>query len=100
MFVKRVVAVGGDFLEIKNLKIYINHVETMKIGSVNYPVDAGSLKKEYSCLVPVGSVFVLGDNIDHSYDSRDFGTIKIRDLKGKVLFVYFSRNLKRVGQKI
>lgn len=98
MFVKRVVALGGELFEIKNSKIYINHVETMKFGDLKYSEKATSLKNDYSCSIPNGSLFVLGDNIDHSYDSRDFGPIKIKDIRGKVQVIYFSKDLKRIGK--
>lgn len=99
MFVKRVIALSGELFEIKNSKIYINNVETMKIGDLKFSDDAISLKTDCSIRIPKGSVFVLGDNIDNSYDSRAFGPIKIKDIKGKIRAIYFSTDLKKVGKR-
>lgn len=91
-FVKRVIALPGEEVKIKNKKIYINNVEIedkwgifSDSNYIGYPRDDfGPVK------VPPDSVFVLGDNRDESNDSRYWGFVPIENIKGKPLIIYFS----------
>jgi signal peptidase I len=82
-FIKRVVAVGGDTIEIRNNRVYLNGTE----------LDEPYVKYEHHMrdygpyTVPADSVFVLGDNRDATWDSRDFGPVKVEKIFGKMLFV-------------
>lgn len=58
-------------------------------------------------VVPDGSLFLLGDNRDFSYDSRMFGFIDLRTIKGKAKWIYWSwdkKNLRvrwdRIGKTV
>lgn len=57
-----------EHLEIKNHKVYING---------KYLEDEGSTMGEEDCVIPDDSIYVMGDNRDHSLDSRKLGTMKI-----------------------
>ncbi|MHB8501534.1 MAG: signal peptidase I [Candidatus Acidiferrales bacterium] len=50
--------------------------------------------------VPKGSLFVTGDNLDNSYDSRFFGLVTMDEVKGKPKFIYWSHNRSRIGCKL
>lgn len=80
-FVKRVVAVGGDTVEIKDSVLYLNG------EAVDEPFTDQSTYQDYPLtVVPDGAYFVLGDNRDNSRDSRfaDVGFIEDDDIVGKV----------------
>lgn len=85
LFIKRVIAVEGDLFEILDGKIYVNGEEIEEeytngeeYEDRNYPVTAG--------VVPVDMVFVLGDNRNDSNDSRCFGFVPIKSIKGKAAY--------------
>ncbi len=98
-FIKRVIALPGEKVEIKDTKIYINdepykdpygHYDNQK-GTYVFRGRFGPQK------VPEGYVFVLGDNRDHSYDSRYWGFVPVDYIKGKAFIVYWSwPNINRI----
>jgi len=96
LFVKRVIGLPGDLVEIRKKMIYVNgqpleedsyvqHIDQNTIeGSVN-PRDNLS-----PITVPAGSYFALGDNRDSSLDSRYWGVVKREKVLGQVTIIYWS----------
>ena len=93
-YIKRVIALPGEHLEIKDEKVYINGEELnepyLKEGVTTKIND----KNPYcNLIVPENCVFVMGDNRDHSTDSRAFGCIPLEKIEGKVWIRFWPLNL-------
>jgi signal peptidase I len=115
-FVKRIIGLSGDKIEIKGMDIFVNGKkipsrEGPNLGnkldeksikgtitlyeegdSGTYAViyRKGSERKDLSITVPEGCCFVIGDNRDNSLDSRHWGPIPLDDVVARVKAVYFS----------
>ena len=97
-YVKRVAGCGGDVVEVENGSVYIN-------GELLVDEHAqGSTEKEtgaviYPYKVIEGNVFVLGDNREESMDSRAFGEVNLRQIKGKIIFAMGSDGFRRIDDQ-
>ena len=93
-FIKRVKAVPGDTIEIRDRVVYLNGQPLDDPHAFYEPgarVIPGSLRDNFGPFtVPEGQVFVMGDNRDHSHDSRFWGTVPIDDILGKAFVLYWS----------
>ncbi|MBE6806391.1 MAG: signal peptidase I [Ruminococcaceae bacterium] len=85
--IKRVIAVGGNTVEIKDAEVYVND---RKLEEHYAQFDKANANGRYyeKIIVPRGYLFVLGDNRDHSQDSRDdeIGLISVNDVVGRVVY--------------
>lgn len=111
-FIKRVVGIGGDIVEIRDKELYVNNELIKKDYAVHK--DTRIIPREFfsrdyygPVMVPLNSYFVLGNNRDNSMDSRFYGFIKKDKVKGIAKIIYFSwdknRNSvrwERIGQRI
>lgn len=84
-YIKRIIGVEGDHIEIKDDKVYLNG-SLLQEGYLNKNVSTnmGTYGVYSDIVVPKGYVFVLGDNREHSVDSRCFGCVPISKIEGKV----------------
>lgn len=83
-YIKRIVGMPNEVVEIKDGKVYING----NILNENYIPSDVNTKPEMKVNVPEGYVFVLGDNRDHSSDSRELGVIAFDDIVGKASYKF------------
>ena len=96
--VKRVIAVPGDTVEIRNKQLYVNGEklpDPHAYFSDSTIMPSGRRDNMPPTQVPEGKFFVMGDNRDRSYDSRFWGFANISDIKGKATFVYWSRDVSQ-----
>jgi signal peptidase I len=92
-FIKRVVALPGERIEVRNHRAYING-EALKEPYVKLDERATMHPSRYSHwgpdVVPEGKLFVMGDNRDNSADSRDWGFLDSAQVKGRAFIIYWS----------
>ena len=91
-FIKRVIGLPREHIEIKNNKVYINgneYVEEYLDSSVvTTPCDGAFT----DFIVPEGYIFAMGDNRPQSTDCRSFGCIPIDKIEGKVAIRFWPLN--------
>ena len=99
--VKRVIATEGQTVDIDFVSgaVYVDG-ELLEEDYINEPtyVEEGT---EFPLTVPEGSIFVMGDNRNHSSDSRssDLGTVDTRYVIGKAVFLLFPGADEATGQR-
>ena len=101
-FIKRLIGLPGDTIEVRNKKILLNglpldDVHGVHSDSVIIPASVQPRDNFGPVKVPAGSLFVMGDNRDESYDSRFWGFVSMQDVLGKALVIYWSWNQEEYG---
>ncbi len=83
-FIKRVVGVAGDVIEVRDGYLYRND------RRINEPFVKEYIFGTYGpVLVPEGKVCVMGDNRNNSHDSRSWGLLEIEQVKGRAEFKFW-----------
>ena len=110
-FIKRVIGLPGDRIEVKNKVLFVNGEKVADVHANYEPLNphaARSPRDNYGpYVVPPHSVFVMGDNRDHSHDSRFWGPVDMDEILGKAFILYWSWNSEefsprwsRIGMRI
>jgi signal peptidase I len=70
-----------------------------KPSGINVP---HSISEVASVKVPSGKLFVMGDNRDNSFDSRDpeFGLVDVKDIVGMPIFILWAKDKSRIGKSV
>jgi len=115
-FVKRLVGLPGDRIRIRDGRLTINGVPVEQIATgevfednrgaslavrdevlgecvhevLDDPILSNPFGRDREYEVPEGRYFMMGDNRDHSNDSRNWGTVRLDEMKGPAFFLYWS----------
>jgi signal peptidase I len=97
-FIKRVIGLPGETLELRNKKVYVNgqvldepYVHFLEAAPDGQEITSFDVRERYGPVrVPDGQYFVMGDNRDNSQDSRYWGFLPRSYVKGKALMIYWS----------
>jgi len=86
-YIKRVIGLEGDHIKIEDNKVYRNG-EKLEENYIREGVETSG-KTYADIVVPKDCIFVMGDNREHSTDSRDFGCIPIEKIESRVAFRFW-----------
>ena len=85
--VKRLIGMGGDVVSITGGQLYVNG------RAVDEPYLNEPMRSDFpEITIPEGRLFLLGDNRNHSQDSRSWGSVDVSCVKGQALVIYFPFN--------
>lgn len=103
LIIRRVVALGGDKVEVLNGRLLVNGVEAPLVNGASGQIleSAYGSDETYSILpsdrgdlaamqIPDGHVFVLSDNRGRTDDSRDWGTVPVNNIESRLGFIWLS----------
>jgi len=101
-FIKRVVGIPGDKIEIRNKKLFVNGIPVNSSHGIYkdpkiYAARTQPRDNLGPITVPEGKLFVMGDNRDFSYDSRFWGFVDMIAVKGKAFIIYWSWDKDHFG---
>ena len=96
-YIKRIIGLPGDEIKVSAGLVYINNKKLNEdYLPTDYVTSSGSfLSEDAPVKITEGQYFVLGDNRNHSSDSREWGFVKKDEIIGKAFFRYWPVN--RVG---
>ena len=107
-FIKRVIGLPGDVIEIRDKQVFRNGVQLTE-AYVQHVDSSNSVPRRDNfgpVMVPENKYFVMGDNRDESYDSRFWGFVERNTIAGKALILYWSWasltdiRWERIGQMV
>lgn len=122
-YIKRIVGLPGDEIEYRHKRLYVNgelvnntenglytpfpmngkseelnhYIELLPGRDHSILIESNASSRTVKTIVPEGEYFVLGDNRDHSLDSRYWGFVPDKNVVGKAFFVWFHYNSNKGG---
>jgi signal peptidase I len=102
LHIKRVVAVGGDNVSASHGRVIVNGnpvgfpasaCGTPAVQTNNYEASPDLAPLQ----VPPDKLFLVGDDLDHSYDSRYYGTVEVTKVRARPVYLYWSPQHARIG---
>jgi signal peptidase I len=88
-FIKRCIGTPGDRVEIRDNVVYLNGEPLEEPYKILHGY-GGTMTNFGPVVVPKGHLFMLGDNRNNSYDSRSWGPLDMKNIKGRAMVIYFS----------
>lgn len=99
-YIKRVIGLPGETIQIIRQRVYINDKllkEPYAHHSQPSSPDSGTRDNMAPLRIPEGHVFVMGDNRENSSDSRVWGVLDLKNLRGKAQWIYWSWDSEDTG---
>jgi len=107
LIIERAIGLEGEEIEIRNKAVFVNgqplrdpwgrHTD----APIYFPSELLGARDNFGPVkIPAGTVFVLGDNRDNSYDSRFYGPVPTASLRGRPLYLYWACDKSRIGRSL
>jgi signal peptidase I len=87
--IKRVIATGGQTVNLRDGKVYVNGNELNEPYTHGQPSEQLTPEIRFPFTVPADSVWLMGDNRTNSGDSRVFGPVPTKDIQGHAVWTYW-----------
>ncbi|MBZ0168299.1 MAG: signal peptidase I [Kofleriaceae bacterium] len=99
-FIKRIVGLPGEKVEVRAKQVYINDTPLTEPYAIHLdPVtleNPGSSRDDFGPVIAApGQLFMMGDNRDYSMDSRFWGFLDMKKIRGKAFIIYWSWDSER-----